>query len=206
MKKKVRRRLIFGGAVAAALAVGVVGTAVVMSAFSLFRSPFGTEETHASTEVIQAVERIGEVALVSAYIQGIEESRGSSTVFGVGIPGTGRVLYTQYSFTAKLGVDGERVRIAAYGEHGYDVRFPSFEFIGHSDVDFETAVESNGALSFVTPDIDQYDVVNSVLNNAAQGEYLAKNDDILREQAKSFYTSLIQSVDPEADISFYFAD
>jgi hypothetical protein len=47
-------------------------------------------------------------------------------------------------------------------------------------------------------------MVTNILNGEARQQYLADNDDLLREQTKVFYNGLITSVDPEAKTEFVF--
>ena len=110
--------------------------------------------THDS-QVINAVDRVEQVALVSLGIQGINESRANSEVFGLKVPGSDRVTFVQYSFRGKLGIDGENVTVTPTGENSYRVTIPKFIFIGYDDLDFKVAAEDNGVLSWVTADIDR---------------------------------------------------
>ena len=81
---------------------------------------------------------------------------------------------------------------------------PKFIFIGHDNEDFKLIAENNGILSFVTPEIDRVDMINKILNSDAKKEYISANDEILKDQAKAFYTSLISSIDPTLTIEFDF--
>lgn len=190
------------------VAVGLlVGGATALWAANAFPqlTPFTTESTQEDTQVIMAVTRVQQIALVSLAIEGINEDRANSELWGIDVPGSDRVSFIRYSFNAKLGLDGEDVIVTQTGEHGFEIELPEFIFIGHDNVDFELAAESNGVLSWVTAEIDPLDVVNDVLDEDAQAQYLAKNSDLLKEQAEWFYTSLVMSVDPEADVTFVFA-
>ena len=91
------------------------------------------------------------------------------------------------------------------GENSFEIELPEFVFIGHDEINFAIAAENDGVLSWVTADIDPLEIVNEVLDEDAQGQYLEKNTELLEEQAESFYRSLVLSVDPEADVTFVFA-
>ena len=185
----------------------VVGGILALWAANAFPqlTPFGTETTKKDTQVINAVTRVQQVALVSLAIEGINEDRTNSQLFGIDVPGSDRVSFIRYSFDAKLGLDGKDVVITQTGEHSFEIELPAFIFIGHDDVGFEVAAESNGVLSWVTAEIDPLEIVNEVLDDDAQVQYLAKNSELLKEQAESFYRSLVVSVDPAATVTFVFA-
>ena len=180
-------------------AVGLWG-ANAFPSFDLFSQK---SESH-DTQVINAVDRVEQIALVSLGIQGITESTASSEVFGLTVPGSDRATFVQYSFRGKLGIDGEDVTVTPTGENSYRVTIPTFIFIGYDKVDFKVAAEDNGILSWVTADIDPLDIVNEVLDEAAQQEYLKTNRDVLEEQAQTFYRSIMTSVDPDAVVEFEF--
>ena len=77
--------------------------------------------------------------------------------------------------------------------------------VGYDEPTFEVAVEDNGVLSWVTPDVDQLDMVNDVFDDDARDQYLADQQTALQEQAKVFYDSLITGIDPDASITYEFA-
>lgn len=168
-------------------------------------SVLGVQSTSRDSQVIQAIERTQEVSLLSLGIQGIKDERKCSTVFGGCVPGSGETVYLQYTFTAKLGLDGSKVDLKKTGEHSYLVNLPEFIGIGFSDPTFEIAVTDGGALSWITPDIDQVEMVNEILNDKSKKEYIDSNRDILEDQAKFFYDSLILGIDPDATTTYEFA-
>ena len=100
-----------------------------------------------NTQVINAVQREEQVVLLSLGIQGLAEKSSAGEVFGVRVPWTDRTQFVQYSYKAKLGIEGKDVRVTETGEHAYTVEVPQFIFIGHTDEEFKTAVEDNGVLS-----------------------------------------------------------
>lgn len=167
-------------------------------------SPIGiTSESHDS-QVVRAIERTQEVSLLSLGIQGIKQENRSAEIFGKRVPGTGEKVFLQYNFDAKLGIDGAKVKVAKIGERAYIVSVPEFTFIGYDEPTFKVAVEDGGALSWATPDIDKLEMVNEILNDDARKEYIASNQDLLKEQTKSFYDSLIKSIDPAVVTTFEF--
>lgn len=145
------------------------------------------------------------MVLLSLGIQGISEKTEKSTFLGVEVPGSDRATFMQYSFNAKLGIDGRDVRIVTVGEKKYRISIPEYTPIGHSDEDFRLVAENNGVLSFITPENDPVEMINSILSPDAQAEYVADNEEILREQVTCFYSSIITGIDPEIDITYDFS-
>lgn len=167
---------------------------------------FGNETDGRNTQIIESVTRSEQVALVSLGIQGIQEetSNGTIPLLNQAIPGSERATFAQYSFTAKLGLDGNEVRIEQIGEDSFRVNIPEFIFIGHDDEDFRLVTENNGALSWLTPEIDQLEMVNTILNDDAQGEYIESHQELLKDQAQNFYGGIITGVDPDVEVEFEF--
>ena len=187
----------------------VVVVAVAVGAFAagqltpkLFA--LGSKSESTDTRVIQSITREEQVVLLSLGIQGISEKTERMTLLGVDVPGSGRASFVQYSFNAKLGIDGRDVRIVPTGEKKYRISIPEYIFIGHSNEDFRLVAENNGALSFITPENDPVEMINSILSEDTQAEYIADNEEILREQALAFYSGIITGIDPEIDITYDF--
>lgn len=167
-------------------------------------SPLGIESQSQDSQVIQAIERTEEVSLVRLGIQGIKDRSESTEIFGKSIPGTGEKVFLQYQFDAKLGIDDGAVSVTKTGENSFLISVPKFSFIGYDEPTFEVAVEDGGALSWVTPDIDKVEMVNEILNDDARQEYLVAHEDLLQDQTKVFYDSLITSIDPSATTTYEF--
>lgn len=167
-------------------------------------SPLGIESESHDSQVVNAIERTQEVSLLSLGIQGIKEESRSAEVWGQSIPGTGESVFLQYEFAAKLGLDGGEVRVRETGESTYLITIPDFIFIGYDEPTFKVAVEDDGVLSWATPDIDQVEMVNEILNDDARDTYIASNQELLEDQTKVFYDRLITSIDPRAETTFAF--
>lgn len=162
------------------------------------------ESESRNTQVIESVTKEQEVVLLSLGIQGIAERSGRSSFLGFDVPGSERAAFMQYTFNAKVGLNGEDVRIVETGEGAYRVTIPTFIFIGHDDVTFRLVAEDNGVLSFVTPEVDTVEMVNSILDDEAQDKYVDSNLDTLKEQAETFYGGIIHGIDPEAKVVYDF--
>lgn len=157
------------------------------------------------SQIINAVERREQVVLLSLGIQGIsEKSAERRALFGVEVPGSERASFIQYTFNAKLGIEGRDVDIEQTDDGGYVVQIPEFKFIGHDNVSFKLVAENNGVLSWVTPQIDPLEMVNDILSADDQEQYIASNEEVLRDQAEAFYSRIITSIDPAAQVEFEF--
>lgn len=160
-----------------------------------------------SSEVIKYVLPQQEVALASLRIEGLERSDDEGELFGIAgvpLPGSARLTYIEYEFDAKLGIDGEAVRITDDGEGSYTVSIPAFIFIGHDNVTFSDPIESNGILSWLTKEISQTEMVNNILSADDKDRYVANSLDVLKDQSEAFYGSIIRSVDADAVLTFEF--
>lgn len=51
-------------------------------------------------------------------------------------------------------------------------------------------------------------MINTILNDGAEDEYVEKNSEVLQEQAMAmaFYRGIVSSIDPDAVIAFEFLD
>lgn len=187
--------------VAAVIAGGVF---LATSSFSL-PSIFGTKTERTNTQVINAVNREQQVVLVSLGIQGIAEEANSNIVFDWVVPGSGRAKLMVYTFKAKLGIEGGDVEIVETSDGSYLITIPDFMFIGHDDAHYRVASENNGILSWFTPEVSEAEMINNILTDEVKDDYVDQNLEILRDQAKVFYTGIVSGIDPEATLEFEFA-
>ncbi|MCC3276738.1 hypothetical protein LJ753_12750 [Arthrobacter sp. zg-Y20] len=82
---------------------------------------------------------------------------------------------------------------------------PEFIGIGFDDPVFEDALESNNALSWLAPPAVQTRMINNILSDENKQKYISENEAELKDQAKSFYSGIITSIDPEITVAFEFA-
>lgn len=183
--------------------IALAGTAAVQAMMS-GAMPQTKSET-LNTQVTNAVDLSDQVVLLSLGVQGIEERKDKTTVLWLDIPGSERATFLQYAFTAKLGIEGGAVDIRQTGEKQFTIAIPAFVFIGHDDLSFKLAAESNGILSWVTPEIDTIEMSNKILSMDARQKYVDANQEILKQQAKAFYSGIVNGLDPEIDLTFSFA-
>lgn len=185
------------------LIIGVLAGGVLTSALSQ-QETLGSAKDERNTQIINSIERKEQIVLLSLGVQGIAEEQTVTTIFGKPLPGSARVLFLQYSYRAKLGIEGSQVTITQLTEDRFQISIPEFIFIGHDDVQFQTAVEKNGVLSWATPQIDTAEVISEILSAEAQAQHVVDNRETLEDQARTFYTGIIQAIDPAVQLTFEF--
>lgn len=189
--------------IAAVVAAGITGILKPLSIAALFG---GGGTSAQSSEVIKYVLPQQEVALASLRIEGLERADSKGELLGIPISAGDRTKYIVYSFDAKLGIDGSKVRIDATEDHRYAVSIPAFIFIGHSNEHFEDAIDSNGMLSVLAAEISETDMVNNILSDKAKDKYVANSLQTLKDQSEAFYGAIIRSVDAGAEVTFTYID
>lgn len=169
-------------------------------------TPVETVAESSNTQVITAVEREEQIVLLSAATQGLSEETRSSTLFGRNVPGSGRTEFVQYSYSAKIGIEGGDVSIEETGENDFLITVPEFIVIGNSDAEFKTVLDNAGVLGAMTEKIDTADTISGILNEETMAkEVIALNRDLLEDQVRLFYTGIINGVDDRAEIEFAFS-
>ncbi len=189
--------LLGGGAVAAFASGGLNALAL--------KSLFSSSSSERDSQVVQAVTRVQEVALLSLHIEGIDRYESNREIFGVAVPTSEKTTLIQYKFDAKLGIDGSRVKIERTGPESFRVTMPQFTGIGFDNPDLEDPLESNNPLSWLAEPAVQTRMVNNILSDENKQKYISQNEEALKEQAKVFYSGIIASVDPEVTVDFEFA-
>lgn len=198
--KKIFNGVLFLLLVAAGVAVGVLGTKAFYGG-----SLFGTSIKTTNTQTIESINRKEQVVLLSLGIQGLESKTVNGEILGQKVPWSENTKFVQYSFYAKLGIEGRDVKIESTDENEYLVTIPEFIFIGHDSPTFEQFDAKSGILSWLPGNIDATAMVNEILNDDAKDEYLEKNKDILESQAEAFYRGIAASLDPDIKLTFRFA-
>lgn len=171
-----------------------------------------SEESSHSVSVSSVLPR-GEVALLSLRTNDIHTEKRATQIgaaeesfFSFTLPGSEKAIIKQYSYDAKLGIDGSKVEITPNGENSYTVTIPEFIVIGTADFTSKTLDEDNGVLGFFTEDIDTDAMITDAQSEGAKERLIDGNEQILADQAEFFYTNLIRAVEPEAALDFEFAD
>lgn len=158
------------------------------------------------TQVIRSITREEQVILLSAGMADVKEENGNGlSVFGLfNIPGTERHMLVRYEFDAKLGIEGRDVKITSTSDNTYRVTIPEFKFLGYENPDISIAENTNGPLSWTTPEIDREKLVESVLSDEMVSSSIEGFRPVLEEQARAFYSAIITSIDPEITLDFEF--
>lgn len=190
--------------------MGIAGAIAVVAALAVsgaVRMPalFSTSTESTDTQIVQSVTRIEEVALVSLGIQGITRENSDGKFFGIDVPAGDRLMLLEYEFEAKLGIDGRDVKIDTT-QTPMVITIPQFTFIGYDQPHFEDPIEQNGTLAWLSKEISETEMINRILSSANQQEYLDKYADDLEDQAKSYYSSIITAIDPDAELTFVFEE
>lgn len=183
---------------------GVVGFFVMKGVSE--RSLLSTSVESTNTQTIESITREEQIVLLSLGIQGLSRKTASGEFLGQKIPGSDKTKFVEYTFSAKLGVEGKDVKIAKTGEREYLVSVPAFIFIGHDNPTFAEIDANGGLLSGFAEDIDTSQMVNEILNDEAQQVYLEKNKQLLKDQVEAFYKGLSASIDPMAKLTFSYVN
>ncbi|MGA8788950.1 MAG: hypothetical protein WB535_08380 [Paenarthrobacter sp.] len=191
----------------AAIIVSATGASFVFGGLNAIalNSLFSSSSNERDSQVVQAVTRVQEVALLTLHIEGVARHESNGEIFGVAVPASEKTTLLQYKFDAKLGVDGSQVKIEPTGPESYRVTVPEFIGIGFQDPAFEDPLESSNALSWLTPPAVQTRMINNILSDENKQKYIAQNVPALQEQTREFYSGIIASIDPTITIDFEFA-
>lgn len=165
--------------------------------------PFELVSASSNTQVIKSVNRMEQVVLLGLGVEGVKDKSQHIGVKGFVVPGTERIMFLKYNFTAKMGIEGRDVRIEQIGEGKFRVTIPKFIFIGHDEVTFES-IDMNGVLSIATPEIDSAEMANEILNDKTTAKYVEANEQVLKDQATAFYKGIITGVDANVEVEFKF--
>jgi len=156
-------------------------------------------------QVVRSVKGEEQVILMTAGLADIKEERNNQTFFGLfNIPMSDRTTFLRFDFDAKFGIEGKDVEIQSLGEKSYLVTIPEFMFLGYDNPEFNIATESNGILSWTTPEIDKLKAVKEILTDKAVTEHIEGFRPLLETQAATFYTRIVSSIDPEVKLEFEF--
>lgn len=158
-------------------------------------------------QVVRSVQGEEQVILLTAGLTDIKEERDSQTFFGLfDIPLSDRTAFLRYEFDAKFGIDGKQVEIEPLGDKAYRITIPVFTFLGYDNPNFSVATESNGILSWTTPEIDTLEATEELLTDEAVAEHIDGFRPLLEEQAVVFYTRIVSSIEPDATLTFEFTN
>lgn len=187
-----------------ALVMALVALGAYRAGMNSPRRDTGSTSSGYTGEVVRAVKTERQVVLLSLGVQGISERRSKGKILGLDIPGSERALFLQYTFTAKLGIEGKNLQITRAGDHEYVLNVPEFIFIGHDNEEFKLVAEDNGVLSFITPEADPVQMINAILNDDTKGQYVSTNLELLKWQTQNYYEGIIRGIDPDAKVTILY--
>ena len=136
-------------------------------------SLFGSSSSERDSQVVQSATRVQEVTLLSLHIEGVDRTESNQVFFGVPVPASEKTTLIQYTFDAKLGIDGSQVKIEPTGPESFRVNMPQFLGIGFDNPMFEDLLESNNALSWLTPPGLQTRMINNILSDENRQEHIS---------------------------------
>lgn len=177
---KALRVILFVALIVAAVAIGL--------GIGRFFSP---ESRMSDSQIVQSVQRQEKVALVALAIHGIAREDTDGKIMGVTVAAGDRTTLLQYAFTAQLGIDGEKLDGTSTDPEGnpFLVTIPDCIFIRYDDPHFEDPIQSNGALSFLTEEIEVTRMIHDILDDENQQAYIEQHAAVLRSQdAMTRYT------------------
>lgn len=166
---------------------------------------FGASEQR-EIQVIKSVELQEQVVLVRSAIADLKPKADIQDINGIAIPWTDRSVLLQYEFDTMVGINGEDVTITRAGDNAFRIAIPDFILIGIDEPRYHVVNEANGALSFLTPEIDTLKLTEEVLTDEVKAEHIDGLRPVLEVQAKDFYTNTITAIDPDVTLEFTFAE
>lgn len=166
---------------------------------------FGASEQR-EIQVIKSVELQEQVVLLRSAIADLKPKADIQNVNGLAIPWSDRSVLLQYEFDTMVGINGEDVTITRTGDNAFRIAIPGFIIIGIDKPRYRVVNETNGVLSFLTPEIDTLKLTEEVLTDEAKKKHIEGLRPVLEVQAKEFYTNIITAIDPDATLEFTFAE
>lgn len=172
---------------------------------------FGATESR-DTQVIRSIQGDEQVILVTAGMTDVQEEREDGLNIAIGdlnlftLPGSERSVLVRYEYDAKFGIEGEDVEIRQTGDDAYVVTIPEFIYLGYANPDLSIANEENGLLSWTTPEIATDDVFEELLTEPTVEAHIDGFRPLLEEQAETFYSRIVDAIDPSIELAFEFTD
>ena len=158
-----------------------------------------------SIKVVETVEEIGEIATLQLSIVDVLDEQKATPFLGlVDLPGSTRKTLIKIEYDAKLGIDGTEVTITPKGKDAYEIRIPSFIFIGYDNLGEQFAIEQNGILSWTNPAIDKDELARKIFTAEHKQVLLKKYEEPLKTSTELFFIQLIKAIDPSAKVSFVY--
>jgi hypothetical protein len=190
------------------LAVALVMLVFWVMGIFVGRTPFLSTVITNSKEiqVVKAMKKQKQVSILVLSVTDIYTQSQVSKVAGIQIPLSQKTSYIQGTFDAKLGFDGEDVKIKKLKQkqQNFQITIPKFIVIGVNNPKFKEITNTGQLLSFPTEEIDKLKLQDKALSDKSIQKYIDPNKEWLEEQAKEYYTSLLEGINPDISLSFKF--
>lgn len=186
----------------------VVGALVAGVAAGLLTPPWLTSALGPQTEVkneqvVTSIERLEQTDLIELSVQGISSAKGIPPAIVKDLPVLQNARIMQYSMKVQLGVAG--VDITSTADHKFLVVVPAFKWTGSDDLKIERVFNDDEILSVFTSLPSETEQLNKIVDDELKQQYLEQNRQLLRDQAEFYFTKLAKSIDPDAKLTFEFA-
>ena len=167
---------------------------------------FDVFEESNETQVVTAMKKQKEVAVLGLSVTDIYDKSQATTFFGLDVPFSEKTSYLKGTFDAKLGFDGKQVKIkqSKVDDNKYTIIIPSFVVVGISNPKFEVIDSKGEMLSFVTENIDTHDLANKAMSDKTLKKYIKMNKEWLEEQSQTYYEGLLRKIDSNIKLEFKF--
>lgn len=198
----------FTGLIALIVTIAIV---VVGGAFALKKMGFNLSETTSVTSdsrIVESIEMKQDIVLMHVNTHGLfDETLNNVKKLGITVPDSDRRLILSYRYTANLGIDGKDVDIKKTGEKSYTITIPPFKVLGTSDLKWEKEISLDGSLSFVNEEINRSKIQTCLLSDETLSrKHLPESDELMRDQAEAFYSTIVHGIDPEIELTFEFTE
>lgn len=184
--------------------VSLVSVVVVTVVLTSTPEPESSFDRSGDSQVISALERTGEVSLITAHTSGVYEVENHTVIFGKRLPGSAKTVFIEYSYENKLGFDASAVNIKPKYNNEYQIIIPEFILIGKNNIEVETVFNKRGPISFSTENIDVAKATEEILASGKGEELIESNRDLLEDGAEEFYEDIILEFDDEVRLDYRF--
>jgi hypothetical protein len=184
------------GALVAGLAAGLLTPPWLASAL-------GPQSVIRNEQVVTSIERLEQTDLVELSVQGISTAEGLPPALVRDLPILQNARIMQYSMKVQLGVEGVDIQTTA--DHEFRIAVPAFKWTGMDDFQIDRVFNDDEVLSVFTALPSLTEQQNAIVDDELKQKHLEANQQLLRDQAEFYFTKLARSIDPEATLTFEFA-
>lgn len=187
---------------------GVILFLAVLGALGFWFGQNTKENKPKVSAVVTHLEKVHETVLMNAGINKVITQVNNTTIpwTEVGIPFTEKRALLVLNYTAKIGIK-EAVKVKEVSENTYEITVPEYQVIGVSLNEKEPYYLYDSAgelLSLATANVDTGELVSKALTNEEQQKYLESNRDVLNDSAKTYYETLVKTLNQDAQVTVLF--